>query len=147
MVDVTQSSAPQHSLMNCVSIHWPVRRFNGAALTTNTPRTTLVDDELDENYIRYREELLSQDYALSRLLNGSILTIRLVSFPGSRPFCSAVFTQPIMENTHGYPFSRSPLRDEFPRPFVSPPFWNGRKPRLNGPYPGTSMVTGWPVLL
>lgn len=62
MFDVTHFSAPQHSLMNGVSIQQPVSCFNGAALTTNTPRTTLVDDELDENYIRYMEELLLQDY-------------------------------------------------------------------------------------
>jgi hypothetical protein len=40
MVDVTQSSAPQHSLMTSVSSERPVWRFNGAALTANTPRTT-----------------------------------------------------------------------------------------------------------
>lgn len=62
MVDVTQSSAPQHSLMNGMSIERPVRRFNGAALIANTQRTTLTDDELDENYLRYMEELWLQDY-------------------------------------------------------------------------------------
>lgn len=62
MVDVTPSSAPQHSLMPSVSIERPVWRCNGAALIADTPHSKIADDELDENYISYMEELWLQDY-------------------------------------------------------------------------------------